>query len=206
MRDYEESEEVRTFKTDLFANVNEGDRVVEIGVGSGPNLSYYGKKADVVLAVEPNRSFDVYARSAAASTGTHLEIVPGRAEEIPLDDASVDVVVGTMVLCSVKEVQRSLREVHRVLRPGGRFLFTEHTRAPEGWQLLDLAQRIASSAQVALAEGCHLRRDPRRDIEAVFGLSNVEARSFVLSNTDRSPPWPPHFLLSPHLVGYATKV
>jgi len=205
MRDYEELEEVRSFKRSLFAHVAKGDRVLEIGVGSGPNLGYYGKRASVLLAVEPNRSFDIYARSAASATGTNLEIVPGRAEDIPVEDASVDVVVGTMVLCSVESVERSLREVHRVLRPGGRFLFTEHTRAPKDWRLLDLAQRLVAPTQVSLAEGCHLRREPRSDIEAVFGVDNVTARNFVLSNTNRSPPWPPHFLLSPHLVGYATK-
>lgn len=205
MRDYEELEEVRHFKQELFANVKKGDRVLEIGVGSGPNLGFYGDRASVVLAVEPNRSFDIYARSAASSTDTNLEIVPGRAEEIPIDDASVDVVVGTMVLCSVESVERSLREVHRVLKPGGKFLFTEHTRAPKGWHLLNLAQELIAPIQITMAQGCHLRREPRPEIEAVFGAPNVMARSFVLSNTNRSPPWPPHFLLSPHLVGFATK-
>lgn len=205
MADYEASAEVRRFKQDLFNGVKRGDKVLEIGVGSGPNLSYYGKKAGIVLAVEPNRSFDMYTRSAAATTGTTLEIIPGRAESIPMPDASVDVVVGTMVLCSVESVEASLKEVHRVLRFGGRFLFTEHTKAPEDWHLLSLAQKIVSPIQIAFAEGCHLRREPRKEIERVFGVTNVEARNFVLEGTNQSPPWPPHFLLAPHLVGYAIK-
>ena len=110
-----------------------------------------------------------------------------------------------MVLCSVRDVARSLAEVRRVLRPGGRYLFTEHTRAPRDWALLNAAQTVAAPLQLALAAGCHLRRDPRPAIAASFGAANVQARSFVLSNTNRGPPWPPHYLLAPHLVGVATK-
>ena len=136
---------------------------------------------------------------------TNLEVREGVAEALPFPDASVDVVVGTMVLCSVTSVAASLAEVRRVLKPGGRYLFSEHTRAPDGWNLLATAQTVASPLQLALANGCHLRRDPLPDITARFGAAHVRARSFVLGNTSQRPPWPPHFLLAPHVVGVATK-
>eukprot|EP00588_Corethron_pennatum_P010316 CAMPEP_0194279718 /NCGR_PEP_ID=MMETSP0169-20130528/14085_1 /TAXON_ID=218684 /ORGANISM="Corethron pennatum, Strain L29A3" /LENGTH=322 /DNA_ID=CAMNT_0039024175 /DNA_START=266 /DNA_END=1234 /DNA_ORIENTATION=- len=205
MRDYEEMDEVQTFKTELFDNVKKGDLVLEVGVGPGPNLKFYGSRASTVLAVDPNRQFDSYARDAAAAANTELLFLPGRAEDIPMEDASVDVVVGTMVLCSVTSVEKSLKEVRRVLKPGGKYLFTEHTRAPKDWYALNFAQAVFAPLQLKLAEGCHLRRNPRGTMDKVFGSGNVHARSFVLSNTDRSPPWPPHFLLAPHLVGYAVK-
>mmetsp|Transcript_31993 Transcript_31993/g.48345 ORF Transcript_31993/g.48345 Transcript_31993/m.48345 type:complete len:340 (+) Transcript_31993:55-1074(+) len=207
MKDYEGWDQVRKFKTNIFSKVKKGDTVLEIGVGSGPNLDYYGHKAKQVLAVEPNRMFDEYVYSAAVRSNTPLKIVPGRAEEIPVADNSVDVVVGTMVLCSVNDVIESLQEVHRILKPGGLYLFTEHTKAPDDWQLLGLAQTVTEPLQLKLAEGCHLRRNPKPKIEQVFGTANVKASSFVLDNTGKAPPnWPPHFLLAPHYVGYATKV
>mmetsp|Transcript_28963 Transcript_28963/g.42728 ORF Transcript_28963/g.42728 Transcript_28963/m.42728 type:complete len:350 (+) Transcript_28963:55-1104(+) len=207
MADYEAWEEVRNFKTNLFSSVKKGDTVLEIGVGSGPNLPYYGSRASQVLAVEPNRMFDDYMYAAAVRTNTPLTIVPGKAEEIPVPDNSVDVVVGTMVLCSVTSVKQSLQEVYRVLKPGGKYLFTEHTKAPDDWQLLGLAQTITEPLQLKLAEGCHLRRNPQLFVEETFQKSNVDAKRFVLSNTGKTPPnWPPHFLLAPHYVGTATKV
>ena len=205
MQDYEALDEVRSFKEELFANVRRGDTVVEIGIGGGPNLQYYGKRAKRVVAVEPNLAFDTFASDEAQATGTNLEVREGVAEALPFPDASVDVVVGTMVLCSVTSVAASLAEVRRVLKPGGRYLFSEHTKAPDGWNLLATAQTVASPLQLALANGCHLRRDPLPDITARFGAAHVRARSFVLGNTGRRPPWPPHFLLAPHVVGVATK-
>ena len=158
------------------------------------------------MAVEPNRMFDDYIYAAAAKTKTPMTIVPGKAEAIPVEDNSVDIVVGTMVLCSVASVQQSLNEVFRVLKPGGKYLFTEHTKAPDDWHLLGLAQTLTEPMQLQLAEGCHLRRNPKPFVESVFSKENVDAKQFVLSNTGRAPPdWPPHFLLAPHYVGMATK-
>ena len=191
------------FKTELFSHVQKNDDVVEIGIGSAPNLQYYGSKAKRVRAVEPNAAFFDLAATQAQWEDTTLDVVQGVAEAMPFEDNSVDVVVGTMVLCSVQSVRKACEEVKRVLKPGGRYLFTEHTRAPEDWRLLNAAQTVMDPLQNALANGCHLRRDPRPTIERVFGKSRVDARSFVLSNTQRGPPWPPHFLLAPHLVGVA---
>mmetsp|Transcript_16873 Transcript_16873/g.37967 ORF Transcript_16873/g.37967 Transcript_16873/m.37967 type:complete len:320 (-) Transcript_16873:63-1022(-) len=205
MRDYEELDEVQGFKKELFSNIQKDDLVLEIGIGSGPNLKYYGSKASMVLAVDPNRVFDNYSLAAATETNTDLKFIPGMAEAIDMPDESVDIVVGTMVLCSVDSVEKSLREVRRILKPGGKYLFTEHIRAPKNWHLLNFAQTIYVPLQLYVAKGCHLRREPSGKIENVFGKQNVHARKFVLSNTGLSPPWPPHFLLSPHLVGYAIK-
>ena len=191
------------FKTELFSHVQKNDDVVEIGIGSAPNLQYYGSKAKRVRAVEPNAAFFDLAATQAQWEDTTLDVVQGVAEAMPFEDNSVDVVVGTMVLCSVQSVRKACEEVKRVLKPGGRYLFTEHTRAPDDWRLLNAAQTVMDPLQNALANGCHLRRDPRPTIERVFGRERVDARSFVLSNTQRGPPWPPHFLLAPHLVGVA---
>ena len=147
MRDYESWDEVRAFKKDLFSNVRQGDVVAEIGIGSGPNLQYYGARAKRVVAVEPNLAFEEFVTAEADASRTTLELVQGYAEALPLPDASVDVLVGTMVLCTVNDVTRSLVEARRVLKPGGKYLFTEHTKAPEDWTLLNVAQATSDPLQ-----------------------------------------------------------
>ena len=117
-------------------------------------------------------------------------------------------VIGTVVLCSVDSVRRSLAEIRRVLKPGGRYLFVEHVAAPRDRTLLTMAQVLADPLQRALAEGCHLRRDPEGRLRRAFGEDgdDVRAERFVLAGAaGGGRRLPPHFLLAPHLVGVATK-
>ena len=111
-----------------------------------------------------------------------------------------------MVMCSVNSVRQSLEEIHRVLKPGGRYIFTEHIAAPVDHPILTMAQQLADPLQQVLAEGCHLRRDPGDEILEAFGHANVQSERFVLSASSSDNLLPPHFLLSPHLIGVATKV
>jgi len=186
--------------------------VVEVGVGVGTNfgaLTAAGVKT--LTAVEPNEEFLPVASETADKAGMGLQVVKGVMERLPFQDNSVDVVVATLVLCSVASVAASLKEVRRVLRPGGRYVFTEHVGAPGGtW--LRAAQDIGNPMQQYFAFGCNLNREPLRDIEGQFGPSNVQVESFVQGGPDgeRSLPrlgeaLPPHFLLSPHISGYAEK-
>lgn len=132
-------------------------RVLEIGAGTGANFPYY-RRADSVLALEP----DPYMRRRAwrrlqglGLQGT-IRLVPGLAEELPLEDASVDHVVCTLVLCSVDDPARSLAEVRRVLRPGGSLRFLEHVRFEEGWK--GWLQDRLTPLWRRLFGGCHLNR------------------------------------------------
>lgn len=269
MSDYEALPEVRRFKSQLFGtNIAVGDDVLEIGIGSAPNVKYYSDRVGKLMAVryvndddddalclaclcnslyyasiiwqlEPNREFDEFIIQSVASTSlrTKVDIVPGFAEQIPKKDASVDVVrtnteivywyafepnifhhylmqydmyktqvIGTMVMCSVNSVSQSLKEIHRVLKPGGRYIFTEHVTAPDNAPFLTMAQQLADPLQKVLAEGCHLRRDPGNDIFQTFGHDNVQSERFIVSAPPPSDDLlPPHFLISPHLIGVATK-
>ena len=207
MSDYEALPlpQVQQFKSRLFDHISVGDDIMEIGIGSGPNLKYYADKSiGKLMALEPNREFDQYIGQNVAKSNlqTKVDIVAGVAESIPKADNSVDVVVGTMVMCSVSSVKQSLAEVYRILKPGGRYIYTEHIAAPETAKALTFAQQLADPLQQALAEGCHLRRDPEHEIVQTFGQDNVNSERFVLPSDDILPP---HFLLSPHLIGVATK-
>ncbi|KAJ1460561.1 hypothetical protein M885DRAFT_585331 [Pelagophyceae sp. CCMP2097] len=212
MADYERRPDVIATKKRLFDSMPAGTRtVLELGVGAGPNLRYYASKVPRVLALEPNDAFRSYAEDAAIDAkAKSFTVIHGVAEAIPLPDESVDCVVATMVLCSVGNVQQTLREVRRVLAPGGRFVFVEHVAAPKDWHLLAAAQIATEPLQVLGAGNCHLQRDPQKILEATFGAApraaNINLDRFVLEGVGRAPPWPPHFLLAPHIAGFATKV
>jgi ubiquinone/menaquinone biosynthesis C-methylase UbiE len=148
-------------------------RVLEIGIGSGLNLPLYTRKAASVIGLDPSPTLLAMARRAGRPASSLVDFIEGSAEAIPLEDRSVDTVVTTWTLCSVPDVSRSLREIRRVLQPGGRLLFVEHGRAPEPnvrwWQdrLTPVWKRIGG--------GCHLNRAIGALIEgAGFQFERIE--------------------------------
>jgi ubiquinone/menaquinone biosynthesis C-methylase UbiE len=110
---------------------NATGRVLEIGIGSGLNLPFYGDKVAEIIGLEPSPRLLDMAKAAARKSQIPLRLVEGTAEDIPLEDHSVDSVVTTWTMCSIPEIQGALQEMRRVLRSGGRLLFVEHGRAPE---------------------------------------------------------------------------
>ncbi|XP_027361099.1 methyltransferase-like protein 7A [Abrus precatorius] len=191
--------EVAPYKSQIFSNLKvNGLRILEIGIGTGPNLSYYAGGSEVgVVGIDPNPKMENYARSSAASAGlppSHFEFVQAVGEAIPLSDASVDAVVGTLVLCSVKDVDMTLKEVKRVLRPGGVYVFVEHVAAKDG-TFLKFVQRVLDPLQQTLADGCHLCRETGNSISRA-GFSSVELNLAFLSSAT---------FINPHAYGIAYK-
>jgi ubiquinone/menaquinone biosynthesis C-methylase UbiE len=131
-------------------------RVLEIGIGSGLNLPFYSRNVAHVIGLEPSARLLAMARQVEEAGCGSLELIEGSAEAIPLMDASIDTVVTTWTLCSIPDAPRALRDMRRVLRPGGRLLFVEHGRAPDAnvvwWQdrLTPVWKRLGG--------GCHLNR------------------------------------------------
>lgn len=130
--------------------------VLEIGIGSGLNLPFYGPRVTRVLGLDPSPRLLELAGQYRGSTAFPLELVRGTAEAIPVRTGSVDTVVSTWTLCSVPDAGRALAEMRRVLKPAGRLLFVEHGLTPEPdlqrWQrrLTPLWQRVTG--------GCRLDR------------------------------------------------
>lgn len=162
-------------KRGLLSNL--GGDILEIGPGAGPNLRYYSKDSHWI-GVEPNPYMVPYLRKAAEHAGLKIEIRSGLAEDLPAEDASIDAVVGTLVLCSVSDPGRVLREILRVLKPGGRFLFLEHVAAPQGTRLRRV-QRLIRPVWTRIADGCHPDRETGPAIKHA-GFAEVEYEDFRL--------------------------
>ena len=115
------------WRRQLLAGVT-GD-VLEIGAGTGANFQHYPAAARVV-ALEPDPFMLKRAEQKLADLGrTNITLQQAPAESLPFPDASFDTIVSTLVLCTVRDPQRALDEMRRVLRPGGRVVFIEHIRA-----------------------------------------------------------------------------
>jgi SAM-dependent methyltransferase len=118
---------LREVRKDLVA-LSKG-RVVELGAGTGLNLVHYPEDVSELLLVEPDPHMAAKLRKRVDLLSLDAKVVQASAEELPFDDASVDTVVSTLVLCTVHNPHQALAEVARVLRPGGLFLFAEHVRS-----------------------------------------------------------------------------
>jgi ubiquinone/menaquinone biosynthesis C-methylase UbiE len=181
---------LRERKHSLFANIH-GD-VLEIGPGTGPNLSYYPKDIHWI-GIEPNPYMHSYLNKEAERLGLNINIRNCSAERIDAEDNSMDAVVSTLVLCSVPNLTATLQEILRVLKPGGRLLFIEHVAAPQGTWLRKLQSGIKPIWKV-LGDGCNPDRETWIVLENA-GFDSVNYQHF-------EAPVP---LVSPHIVGVAIK-
>jgi SAM-dependent methyltransferase len=133
-------------------------RVLEIGIGSGLNLPFYDPdKVDMLWGLEPSDEIRRMAERKAAGVTFPVEFIGLPGDQIPLDDASADTIVTTYTLCTIPDAVAALRDMRRVLKPGGRLLFSEHGRAPDAavvkWQ-----ERLTPMWKI-MGGGCHLARD-----------------------------------------------
>ena len=147
--------------------------VVEVGVGSGHNLRFYGPAVTRLLAIDPSRELWEIARGRQGRVPRPVDFLAASAERMPIEDGAADTVVMTWSLCSIPDALGAVREMRRVLKPGGRLLFIEHGAAPDPavrrWQdrLDPLWGRVAG--------GCHLNRKIDELLEAGgFRLAQIE--------------------------------
>jgi len=170
-------------KAALFADLPR--RVVELGAGAGASMRYLAPGTEL-LAIEPNPHAHDALRRKAARYAIDLGISGERAEATGLPSGSADVVICTLVLCTVDDPAAALAEVHRILRPGGRFLFIEHVRSAPG--PLRAVQALLRRPWRYVFEGCCLDRDTAAAIGAT-GFRDVQVEQFRLGGAF-VPVWP----------------
>jgi ubiquinone/menaquinone biosynthesis C-methylase UbiE len=148
--------------------------VLEVGIGSGLNLPFYTDRVRRVYGLDPSPELQQMTRRRAADLHFPVEFMSQPAESaIPLPSGTIDTVVLTWTLCSVRDPQLALREVRRVMKPDSRLVFIEHGSAPDArvrnWQ------RRITPVWKRLAGGCHLNRSVDRILERA-GLEICELK------------------------------
>jgi ubiquinone/menaquinone biosynthesis C-methylase UbiE len=150
----------------------EGD-VVEIGFGTGHNLPYIPATVTRLRAVEPSAKSVQLAQQRIAAAKVPVEIVGLDGQRLPLEDDSADAVLSTWTMCTIPDVGAALKEMARVLRPGGTLHFIEHGRAPD--ERVRVWQDRINPVQQRLFGGCNVNRDIRSLIEdAGFTIKNID--------------------------------
>ncbi|PLX82163.1 MAG: methyltransferase type 11 [Desulfuromonas sp.] len=145
--------------------------LLEIGSGTGANAFFYPPEVGRLILTEPDRHMQ---RRLKRKLAGRYRVVGCSADALPFADRSFDVVVSTLVLCSVPDPATALAEMYRVLRPGGRLVFIEHVAAPEGERLLSW-QRFWQPAWRKMAGNCHLTRKTEQAILAAgFSFDRLE--------------------------------
>lgn len=133
-------------------------QVLEIGIGTGQNLCHYNQdNLGHLSGLDPAAEMQPKARKRMQALGMNVDMIPISAESIPKDDASFDTVVLTYTLCSITDPVSAVKEIKRVLKPGGQLLYCEHGLAPDPgvakWQ-----QRL-TPAWRKIAGDCRIGRD-----------------------------------------------
>jgi ubiquinone/menaquinone biosynthesis C-methylase UbiE len=148
--------------------------VLEVGIGSGLNVPLYTKDVTHLYGVDPSAPLLAMARARASAAPFPVELLNESAERVPLETASIDTAVVTWALCSIPNPQEALREMRRVLKPGGALIFVEHGLSPDArvrkWQ-----NRL-TPAWRRVTGGCHLNR-PMDSLIREAGFAIAELRT-----------------------------
>jgi ubiquinone/menaquinone biosynthesis C-methylase UbiE len=153
-------------------------RVVELGAGNGLNFARYPATVSEVVAVEPEPYLRERAVHAALAAPVPIRVVDGTAARIPAEDASFDVGVASLVLCSVPDPGAALAELRRVIKPGGELRFYEHVRADNPkWAR---RQRRVAPVWIRCGGGCHPDRATEEAIvDAGFEVEQIDRFLFA---------------------------
>ena len=179
-----------TMRGALLANA--AGHVLEIGGGTGANLAHYGSPVESLTVTEPEVPMLRRLERRVCDGRPETVVLRAPAEDLPFEDATFDVVVSTLVLCGVDDQPRALREIRRVLRPGGRFLFLEHVRSTDP-QLARRQDRLNWLNRLVVC--CECNRPT---------LDTIRRTGFTVAAVDEiSLPNAP-FFVRPAIIGTAT--
>jgi ubiquinone/menaquinone biosynthesis C-methylase UbiE len=178
---------LRAHREALLANAT-GD-VLEICGGTGANLRLYGEGVHTLTITEPEKPMIRRLRRHIQAHRPDTKLLYAPAEDLPFNDDSFDVAISTLVLCTVDDQPRALRELHRVLRPGGKLLFIEHVRSDD--PNLARTQDRMHPLNVRIGQRLplqppHTREPPlRRDRRHPTRTRHAQARAALRASADR---------------------
>jgi ubiquinone/menaquinone biosynthesis C-methylase UbiE len=168
-----------------------GGSVLEIGGGTGANLPHYDGKVESLVVTEPEPAMLRRLQQKVREQAPLAKVLQAPAEDLPFEDGSFDTVVSTLVLCGVDDQARSLREIRRVLRPGGQLLFLEHVRSDDPG-LARFQDRMNWLNRIVVGCDCNRRT-----------LAAIEATGFTVSRLEQTTiPKAPKFV-RPSIIGAA---
>ncbi|XP_075243659.1 thiol S-methyltransferase TMT1B-like [Convolutriloba macropyga] len=199
-------------KLSLFADMSSNVKndknklvVLELGISSGPNIQFYPAKSLLIATDIHSMGVESVKHNCLANDIELMKYKEAKAEDLFfVKSNSVCAVVTTLVTCSFENKCRAYKEIYRVLIPGGRYYFSEHTAEFEGKIGMRLLQYSLFLPKFVLFY-CHSLRDQMNDISKVFGAENVKAKKVVMPYADYT--WNPIILsAAPRVIGYATKI
>jgi ubiquinone/menaquinone biosynthesis C-methylase UbiE len=168
-------------------------QVIEIGAGTGLNLPCYGPAVESLTVTEPLIPMMRRLEGRVRDQGASAKVLRAPAEDLPFDNDTFDVAVSTLVLCGVDDQPRAVRELRRVLRPGGRLLFLEHVRSDDpAWARLQDRMNWLNRMLVM----CDCNRST---------LDTIKQAGFTVTSLEHTAlPRAPKFV-RPTITGVATK-
>jgi ubiquinone/menaquinone biosynthesis C-methylase UbiE len=148
-------------------------KVLELGAGTGANLDFYDYSRITDLTLSDMRTGILLSQRAAKR---QAHVIEADVEHLPFEDAFFDTVVFTLLFCSVRTPEKGLKEIRRVLRPGGRILFLEHVLSCSS--AVRGLQHVLTPLWRLVSGNCHLNRDTVTVIEACgFSVERTERRA-----------------------------
>jgi ubiquinone/menaquinone biosynthesis C-methylase UbiE len=151
------NEQMERIRKTIISRVPDVPTVVEIGAGSGLNFLYYPSYVKDLTVITLQEELSKRARQKAQQSGLNVHHIQGDGRVLPLKDNSVDVVVATLLLCTVSDVAGFLQEVSRVLKQDGKFFFYEHNAVPPNER--SVLVRFVAPVHRFVTVGCHLDRE-----------------------------------------------
>ena len=166
---------IKEGRKNILKNVS--GEILEIGFGTGLNIPHYPHSVTKLTIIDKNPGMNKQAQERISASKIKVDNKVLNGEELPFEDESFDSVVSTFTLCSIQNIDKSLKEIHRVLNPGGKFFFQEHGLAND--PKIKKWQNRFNPFQKVWADGCNLNRDIKSLIEN-NGFSITEFKNYFL--------------------------
>ena len=169
-----DSQKINEGRKSILGRITE-DEILEIGFGTGINLKFYPENVKKIIGIEPNEGMIKQFRKKSGNDRIEVKLLHQSGESLPFPDNSIIAVISTYTLCSIKNINSALKEIYRILIPGGKYYFLEHGLADN--PKIQKWQNRLNSIQKVCAGGCNLNRNIKLLITD-SGLKIMELKNY----------------------------